>query len=60
MENLNKAYEFDFGFPSNRFGRDPHYLPEGKPNNGLLTTVSFCNNFVPNYIADYDSRRLGT
>ncbi|OWT36177.1 aryl-alcohol dehydrogenase [Cryptococcus neoformans Bt1] len=40
MEKLNDAYKFDYGFPYNRFGRDPHYLPEGKPDNGLLTTAA--------------------
>lgn len=47
MEKLNDAYKFDYGFPFNRFGRDPHYLPEGKPDNGLLTTVSFYHDLPP-------------
>ncbi|WVQ86211.1 hypothetical protein IAT38_008379 [Cryptococcus sp. DSM 104549] len=31
MERLSNAQEFDWGFPTGRFGRDPHYMPGGIP-----------------------------
>ena len=40
MEKLTNAIPFEFGFPYNGFGRDPHYLPDGKPNSALLNSVS--------------------
>ncbi|WVQ77127.1 hypothetical protein IAR50_006810 [Cryptococcus sp. DSM 104548] len=36
MDKVTNAHEFDYGFPYNRFGRDPHYLPEGKPDSFIL------------------------
>ncbi|OCF35935.1 aryl-alcohol dehydrogenase [Kwoniella heveanensis BCC8398] len=40
LEKLNNAVPFDWGFPYAHFGRDPHYLPGGVPNNALLTTAA--------------------
>lgn len=31
IAKLEAACPFDHGFPTGRFGRDPHYLPNGKP-----------------------------
>ncbi|WVR03355.1 hypothetical protein IAU60_000346 [Kwoniella sp. DSM 27419] len=40
LKKLNDAAPADLGFPYAFFGTDPHYLPEGKPNNALLTTAA--------------------
>ncbi|WWC65012.1 uncharacterized protein I303_107626 [Kwoniella dejecticola CBS 10117] len=40
VEKLTNAVEFDFGFPYNAFGLDPHYLPGGIPNSVTLTTAA--------------------
>ncbi|WWD20886.1 hypothetical protein CI109_105363 [Kwoniella shandongensis] len=39
IEKLNNAVEFDWGFPYNAFGRDPHYLPGGAPQS-LITGMA--------------------
>ncbi|WWC98360.1 hypothetical protein V866_005251 [Kwoniella sp. B9012] len=40
MNKLNNAAPFDWGFPYTGFGKDPHYLPGGAPNNALLNTAA--------------------
>jgi hypothetical protein len=40
MEKLSNAVPFDWGFLYDMFGTDPHYLPEGKPKNPALSSVS--------------------
>ncbi|GFZ50406.1 oxidoreductase with NAD+ or NADP+ as acceptor [Saitozyma sp. JCM 24511] len=39
MEKLSNAVPFDWGFPYDMFGTDPHYLPEGKPKNPALSSA---------------------
>ncbi|WRT70902.1 uncharacterized protein IL334_007901 [Kwoniella shivajii] len=40
MEKLDKAVDFDWGFPHDFVGRDPHYLPGGVPQNPLLANAA--------------------
>ncbi|WVW80648.1 hypothetical protein I302_102634 [Kwoniella bestiolae CBS 10118] len=40
VTKLSNAVEFDIGFPYNMFGTDPHYLPDGTPNNWLLNSAA--------------------
>ncbi|ORY35571.1 aryl-alcohol dehydrogenase [Naematelia encephala] len=35
IEKLSNAVPFDYGFPYTAYGRDPHYLPDGKPDSLL-------------------------
>jgi aryl-alcohol dehydrogenase-like predicted oxidoreductase len=39
VAKLDAAAPFDHGFPNGRFGRDPHYLPDGKPESLFLNTA---------------------
>ncbi|ODO06643.1 hypothetical protein I350_04001 [Cryptococcus amylolentus CBS 6273] len=40
VTKLSQASDFDYGFPYTRFGLDPHYLPEGKPDSFLLNSAA--------------------
>ncbi|RXK41149.1 aryl-alcohol dehydrogenase [Tremella mesenterica] len=40
MQKLDEVSPCDYGFPYALFGRDPHYLPGGKPNSILVNAVS--------------------
>lgn len=39
MAKLDAAAPADLGFPYGLFGRDPHDLPDGKPDSFLLNNV---------------------
>jgi hypothetical protein len=40
LKKLDEAAPFNPGFPAAFFGKDPHFLPEGKPNSALVNAVS--------------------
>jgi hypothetical protein len=40
MDKLSNAVPFDWGFPYDFFGRDPHGLPGGTTDSPLFNTVS--------------------
>ncbi|WWC92523.1 uncharacterized protein L201_007482 [Kwoniella dendrophila CBS 6074] len=40
LNKLNHAVDFNWGFPHEKFGRDPHYLPGGVPNSVFLNTTT--------------------